>query len=98
MDKELQQSIQLVRDGIQGIMKFLPSYLKEKKDVKGVSFAFRSNGPVPHHLASVLDIMDGIEKIEKNDFNYKIGYPLGEHFREYRESIEKEFKESIEKE
>ena len=42
--------------------------------------------------------MDGIEKIEKNDFNYKIGYPLGEHFREYRESIEKEFKESIEKE
>lgn len=89
MNKELQQSIQLVRDGIQGIMKFLPSYLKEKKDVKGVSFAFRSNGPVPHNLASVLDIMDGIEKIEKNDFNY----PLGEHLEEYRESIEKEFTE-----
>ena len=98
MEKELQQSIQLVRDGIQGIIKFLPSYLKEKKDVKGVSLAFRSNGFVPNDLASVLDIMDGIEKIEKNDFNYMIGNTLGEHYREYRESIAKEledFEDSI---
>lgn len=93
MEKELQQSIQLVRDGIQGIMKFLPNYLKENENVRGVKYTFGPNGLVPDALARTLDICDAIEKIEKID---KLGsefldkVQLGDNYINYKEAIENE--------
>lgn len=66
-NKELEQSIQLVRDGIQGLMKFLPSYLNENEWTRGVRYTFRPGGPFSDTFAKALAYMDSIEKIEKID-------------------------------
>ena len=93
MDKELQQSIQLVRDGIQGLMKFLPSYVKANENVRGVKHTFRHNGLVPDALARTLDICDAIDSIETIDSpnsEFMASVKLGTNYINYRESIEKE--------
>ena len=96
MEKELQMSIQMLRDGIQGIMKFLPSYLKENENVRGVKYTFRPNGQVPDALARTLDICDAIDSIETIDSpnsEFMASVKLGTNYINYRESIEKELKE-----
>ena len=98
MDKNLQQSIQMVRDGIQGIMKFLPSYLKENENVRGVKYTFRPNGLVPDALARTLDICDAIESIETIDSpNYEFlnSVNLGTNYIDYKDSIETELAHSF---
>lgn len=90
MNNELAKSIQQTRDGIQGIMEFLPSYVKDNEYVRGVRYTFRTDGLVPDTLARVLDILDAIESIETID---KPGTPflskveLGKNYNDYLEAF-----------
>lgn len=56
-----------MRDGIEGIMKFLPEYLKENENVRGVKHSFRPHGNVGMYLGGALEVAKAIEDIEKID-------------------------------
>ena len=98
----LQQSIQMMRDGIQGIMKFLPEYLKENENVRGVKCSFRPHGNVGMYLGGALEVAKAIEDIEKIDspsepflnrveINDLIGFPKeGNTAEEFRRAIDAE--------
>ena len=101
-NKEMEQSIQLLRDGIQGIMKFLPEYLKENENVRGVKHVFRPHGNVGMYLGGALEVAKAIEDVEKIDtpsepflnrveINDMIGFPKeGNTAEEFRRAIDAE--------
>lgn len=63
----MEQSIQLLRDGIEGIMKILPSFIKDNEYVRGVKHAFRPHGNVGMYLGGALEVAKAIEEVEKID-------------------------------
>lgn len=99
--KEMEQSIQMLRDGIQGIMKFLPSYLKENQNVKGVKYSFRPHGNVGMYLGGALEVAKALEDIEKVDtpmveIHDMVGFDQeGNTAEEFRMAIDNELEEII---
>lgn len=99
-NKGMEQSIQMLRDGIQGIMKFLPSYLKENQNVKGVKYSFRPHGNVGMYLGGALEVAKALEDIEKADtmveINDMVGFNQeGNTAEEFRMAIDNELEQII---
>ena len=66
-NKEMEKSIQLLRDGIEGIMKCIPTFIADNKNVRGVRHSFSPHSNFGMFLGGALEVAKALEDVEKVD-------------------------------